>query len=460
MKQRVPRHLASVALLAGTLAGLPGAPATLQGQAQTATSRLTLQQAVERALDYHPSLQMAEAGVDAAKATLGAAKSHWWPRIQLEASAMRFQLPMLTAPIHSFTPEAIPPFDRTLYGGSAMVGFTVFDGGGRTARIGMANAEARGANAQGESTRQTLIASVTVSYLRVLSAAGVLEAHESLITAFTAELDRVNRRMAEGTAARVELLRAEAALATAEADHVAAAANLDVSERNLARLIGASIEETDASRLLPVDLSVAATEARQRSAYHQQASATNPDLDHARENLRAAESGRKTAVAQWWPSIELVGGWIGYGYPDGLSTEWQVGAKLKYPIFTGGSRSSAVSRAGALSDAAREQLRMAELAMQESVDIAVTVVSETQSRVLAMTRAVDHLTEVARIEQLALDAGAGTQTDYLRAEADLSQARAALVETRHAEIAARVALARVTGELSQEWLDRAVEINQ
>jgi len=434
--------------------------ASLQGQEQTVTSRLTLQQAVERALDYHPSLQMAEAGVEAASATLGEAKSQWWPRVQLEASATRFQLPMLTAPIHAFTPEAIPPFDRTLYAGSAMVGFNVFDGGGRTARIGMANAEARGANAQGESTRQTLIASVTISYLRVLSAKGVLDAHESLMTALTAELDRVNRRMAEGTAARVELLRAEAALAAADADRVAATATLDVAERNLARLIGVPFEETDANRLQPVDLSAVATEERQRSTYHQLASATNPHLDQARENLKAAESGRKAAVAEWWPSLELMGGWIGYGYPGGLSTEWQLGAKLHYPIFTGGARSSAVTRASAQTDGAREQLRMEELSLQESVDIAVTALNETQSRVLAMTRAVEHLAEVARIEQLALDAGAGTQVDYLRAEADLSRARASLVEMRHTEIAARVELARVTGELSQEWLDRAVEINQ
>jgi outer membrane protein len=223
---------------------------------------------VERALEYHPSLRMAEAGVDAAAATVGEAKSQWWPRVQLEASATRFELPMLTSPIHAFTPEAIPPFDRTLFGGSAMVGFSVFDGGGRTARIGMANAESRAANAPGEPTRQGLIANVTVSYLRVLSNQGVLEAHDDLTAALTAELDRVNRRLAEGTAARVELLRAEAALAAAEADRVAAAASLDVAERSLARLIGVSVEQTDASRLLPVDLSAAATEERQRNAYH------------------------------------------------------------------------------------------------------------------------------------------------------------------------------------------------
>jgi len=458
MIARATRRLAIAAVL--TLVLSTTSVALLQGQVDTATSRLTLTQAVKRALDYYPSLQIAEAGADAASATLGEAKSEWWPRIQLEASATRFQLPMLAAPIHAFTPEAVPPFDRTLYGGRAMVEFRLFDGGGRIARIGAASAEARGASAQGKSIRQAVIASVTVSYLQVLSAHAVLQAKDDFVTALTAELDRVNRRLAEGTVARVELLRAEAALAAAEADRVAAAASLDVGERNLARLIGASTSETTASRLLPVSLSALAVEQRQRSDYQEMAGAANPDLEQAREHLNAAESGRKVAVAQWWPSVEVAGGWIGYGYSDGLSTEWQLGAKLQYTVFTGGARSNAVARARAQTDAAREQLRLEELSIQESVDVAVTAVSEVKARVVAMTRAVEQLAEVARIEQLALDTGAGTQIDYLRAEAELSEARASLAEVRHAEIAARIELARVTGELSQEWLDRAVEIAQ
>ncbi|KPJ89278.1 MAG: hypothetical protein AMS18_12580 [Gemmatimonas sp. SG8_17] len=460
MNNRRNNQLVALLLAAGVVSVVPGVTDSLWSQEPDGTSRLPLRQAVLRALEYHPSVQTAVAGVDAASAALGEAKSRWWPRIQLEASVTRHEFPMLTSPIHEFSVDAIPPFDRTLYGGSAVAGFTLFDGGSRTARIGMASAEARGASAHNEFARQALIASVTVSYLRVLAAAGVLAAHETLVAALEAELDRVNRRLNEGTVARVEMLRAEAALAAAEADRVGAAAQLDIAERNLARLIGASSEETGAEWLISVDLSAAAAVEGQRRSYHDRSTAANPRLEQARERVNSAESGRKAAVSQWWPSIELMGGWIGFGYPDGFRTEWQVGAKLTYPVFTGGARSSVVARAGAQSASAREQLRLEELALQESVDIAVTAISETHSHVLAITRAVDHLAEVARIEQLALEAGAGTQTDYLHAAAELARARAALIESRHAEIAATVELARLTGDLSTAWLERALELSQ
>ena len=79
------------------------------------------------------------------------------------------------------------------------------------------------------------------------------------------------------------------------------------------------------------------------------------------------------------------------------------------------------------------------------------------ARIAALQSAVEQSAEVARIERLALEVGSGTQSDYLDAEANLLRARADLIEARHAEISARVELARVLGELSPEWLARTVE---
>jgi outer membrane protein len=457
MKSTRKKRQLVMALSVAAVSWLWSAPDSLWSQEPGASPNLTVRQAVMQALDYHPSVRVAAAGVDAASAALGEARSHWWPRIRLDASVTRHQLPMLTTPIHEFSVEAIPPFDRTLFGGSAMAGFTLFDGGSRSARIRVASADARGADAQAESARQALMASVTVSYLNVLTAQGVLDAHESLVTALVAELDRAERRVSEGTAAQVGQLRAEAALAAAQADQVAAAARLDVAERNLARMIGGSDSETSSDQLTPVNLSAAAASENRRRVLQDRSRSANPELARARESVSSAESSRRAAISQWWPHIELNGGWIGYGYPDGFQTEWQVGARLSYPIFTGGSRSSGVALAGARADAARERLRLEELRLEEEVDRAITALDETHSRALAITRVVDHMAEVARIEQLALAAGAGTQTDYLRAAAELARSRATLIESRNAEIAAAVELARVTGDLSLEWLDNALE---
>ena len=54
--------------------------------------------------------------------------------------------------------------------------------------------------------------------------------------------------------------------------------------------------------------------------------------------------------------------------------------------------------------------------------------------------------------------GSGVQTDFLRAESELFQARAALAQARHGEVMASVKLARVTGDLNLEWIRENMEV--
>jgi outer membrane protein TolC len=56
-----------------------------------------------------------------------------------------------------------------------------------------------------------------------------------------------------------------------------------------------------------------------------------------------------------------------------------------------------------------------------------------------------------------LESGAGTQTDYLNAEADLLTARGGYIEARYDEIAGRAELARVTGVLDLAWIEQNLE---
>jgi outer membrane protein len=173
----------------------------------------------------------------------------------------------------------------------------------------------------------------------------------------------------------------------------------------------------------------------------------------------AADASRKQAVADWWPRLDVSGSYLMFTSPSSeLQGEWLVGVRLSLPLFTGGARSRAVSTASARAQFAREQYRLTQLRGEEAVDRALGAVLEWHARVEAVGTAVQHLTEVARIEQLALQEGAGTQTDYLSAEAELRRASALLVRARHTEIAARVELASVTGVLSPQWISDMLEI--
>ncbi len=90
---------------------------------------LALSAAVERALGRYPSVAAARSRVDEATATLGEAEASRGPLLRFGMSALQYDDPMITSPIHSFHPTAIPPFSETLVQGSLSVSYTLFDAG-------------------------------------------------------------------------------------------------------------------------------------------------------------------------------------------------------------------------------------------------------------------------------------------------------------------------------------------
>lgn len=428
------------------------------GPAGQVPDSLDLADVVRRALDRYPAVAAARASRDRARAAAGEARSAWLPAASLDATLTRFQKPMVVAPIHGFTPGTLPSFDNTLVQGGVSLGYTLWDGGARGARVHRAAAAAAGAEAGVNATEQDVTARATLAYLRVLTLWEVLRAHDLRRRALESERQRVTQLLDQGKAARVQLLRAEAALSQAAAERETTASQLELAVRDLGRLIGLSPEQVRAAGLRAVDWSGGAPPAR--SALLERARSANPVLARARQSLEAARAGRAEARARFFPSIGLAARQTEYGSGAGDFTgEWNAGVQVSYALFSGGARLKALDRAAADHRAAQDALSLQELSVQHDVDAALTSLASAQARVRALTAGVAQFEEVARIEHLSLEAGAGVQTDYLTAEAELLQARASLAQARHAVIAAHVELAQALGELSSGWIERNMESN-
>ena len=302
-----------------------------------------------------------------------------------------------------------------------------------------------------------VVSSVTVSYLSILTCREVLDASDRQVAALESERERVLLMLEVGRAARVDLLRVEAALSRAEANKVSARARLDVAIRELRRLTGLGAGDIQSGSPLPLRLSRARVPDRTEALTRAQVG--SPPLEAARRNVLAAEAGHAEARASRLPHLQMGARYSDYGTIEGDFTgEWQATFQLSYPVFTGGSRTNLIRRAEAEERRATEALRLVELQMESGIDQALAVVQEAGALKEALAAATEQSEEVARIEHLALEAGAGVQTDYLTAEAELFRARAALTQARHGEIAAAVQLARAMGDLSVTWLEQNVEI--
>jgi outer membrane protein TolC len=423
---------------------------------QAPDSVLALPEAVRRALAVHPAPRSAAAAAAGAAAAVGEARSRWLPQVTSQASLFWFDEPMLVYPIHGFdsTQQGRIVFDEALVRGDVTLAFTVFEGGARGARVRSAQAEAAARDAEFEATEADLVSEVTRRYLEVVTARAVLEAQEEGMRALTAERSRVAALVAEGEVADVELLRVKAALAQAEADRSTAITAVDVAARGLARAIG--VPALDPAALQSVTL--ADTLVPPRDALRAALLERNPWLVGAARSAESAHLGRRAAIAAWFPQVDVVGAALGYGgSTHAFTAELQAGVRVSYPLFVGGARSGAVARAGALATAADERYRLAILQAEDALDRALGAVHDAVARVAAAQSAVTHLADVARIELLALEAGAGTEAEYLRTEADARHARALLARAQAARVGARVDLARLTGDLSLAWLEGILE---
>lgn len=430
------------------LAGARGAAA--QGS-------LPLEEAVRRALASHPAVGAAAARSEGAEALEGVARAAWYPSLSVSAAGTRFQEPMLVAPLHGFEFTTPPAFDRTLVRGDVDLAWTLFEGGARSSRVAAADARAGSAAARAEAARQDLAARVVGSYVQLLSRREARAAQGARLEALLAERDRVGRLLAEGRAPEVERFRAEAAIARAEAELAELDAAILAGTHQLARLVGIDGAALAVESLRSVALRTPDPDGA--SATPDGTSDTEPpELLAARSELRAAGADRDVAAAAWLPRLFLSGGLRSYGSGEGdFTAEWQAGVGVEYPLFTGFARSRQVAAASAAETAAREELRSAELAMADRADRALEAVRGAAASARALAIAERHQAEVVRIERLSLAEGAGVQTDYLRAEAELAETRAARARAVNLHVAARADLARARGALTPEWIRRNLE---
>jgi outer membrane protein TolC len=425
------------------------------------TTRLTLSQVIDRTLASYPTLAAARAQRDHVAADVGDARATRLPRLSLDGQVFQYQKPNVIAPLHGFDPAHAPIFDQTLIQSGVSFNWTVLDFGNRAARVRAAKALESAAEASVSTAELQLTERAVNSYLRVLTARDVLRAQDQRLSALASASDRVRQLLAEGKAARVDQLRVDAERKRSEADRIGSASQLDVAEHELGQLTQLPYEVIHAASLPALSLADTASADADRAALVARAHESSTEVKELEQRARAADAGLSAAKATWFPELRVAGAYVDRGrWLDDFSAEWQVGVAMSYPLFTGGSRQSAIRRAGADDRAVGEQLKAAQLNVEQGIDRTLASLHEAHARVAALQTAVEQSAEVSRIERLSLDVGSGTQTQYLDAEANLLRARASLIEAQHAEISARVELARLTGELSSAWLARTVESGQ
>ncbi len=411
---------------------------------------LSIDWAVAAALGIDPLISIASAAEERATAHVSLTQSAFLPSIRIEGVATQFREAMPIAPFHGFSVSSAPEFDETLFQSRVVASHTWFDSGLRKGERRAAEARSNGATSRTTLARMNVIEDAAAAYLSVVAGRAILEAGERQVAALVAEQERAQLLLNVGRAARVELLRAEAALSDAQAHRESARANLSIHEREFARLTGLTSVEVSGRPLEPVEqFSDVAPPARSVLAPNP----NHPLLSESRSQLLAAEATRSVATARYRPRLSSEAGLNQYGAGSGdFSAEWQVGLLVSYPLFTGGGRGAELEGAEAAVREASAQVDLRTRDLDAALDVAWASWVDANARLVAFETSVARYEEVARIEALSLTVGSGVQTDFLSAEAALFNARAARADARKAAGLAQLRLAHARGILTEEWI--------
>jgi TolC family type I secretion outer membrane protein len=398
---------------------------------------ITLAEVIDIALANNPDTRAAWLEARAAEASVGSARSAYYPEVDVLASATQSR----AATEGAAATTTIAP--------SLALTYLLFDFGGREAQVEQARQTLIAADFAHNTAIQDVVLRVQQQYYALLDAKALLAAQESTIKERRANLDAAEARHNAGIATIADVLQARTAFSQAELTRESIEGNLRTIEGTLATTMGLPATSRFDFGALPPDVP-AQKLTDDVARMIDDAVKLRPELGAARAVAERARARVQEVRAEGMPTINAVGS-AGQAFFNGggRATPYSAGIALRFPLFTGWRNTYDVRRAETEVQIANEDLR----GLEQQIGLQVWTsyyALQTATRRLATSR--DLLASAQQSGNVAAEryrAGVGNIIDLLTAEAALENARAEEVQARADWFVAVAQLAHDTGNLTR-----------
>lgn len=414
------------------------------------TKTLTLQQAIDIALERNLNIRQAENTVKSASAGVLTAYGTYLPTLSASGGWTRTQTERAasTQLIGGF-PLSIPATSTTVnnFSTSVSIGYTIFDGFNRESNFNRAVSNAIASEKTAERTRQAIVFQVQTSYLTVLRNEQLLKVSEENLKRDRRQLERITESNRVGALSIGDVYRQQSQVAADELSLINAQNAYDKSKADLLALIGvdASEDYEIADPSLPTDLNMddlERTSAQYRDfvQLRQRALALRPDYQAARESFNAADWGVTAATSRYYPSINAFAGYSLSNTQlenirDNRGINW--GLRISWTLFDGFGTNQAIQTALAQSRNAELSLQQAERNISVEVKKALLDLEAARKQYEVSLKSVQSATQDYKVAEERYNLGAGTLVDLLAANAGLVNAQASKVNAIYNYITAR-----------------------
>ena len=399
--------------------------------AQSAVPRLTLDEAVEIALQHNRSLENADLQSQKAGEDVETARSHRFPRFSIEA-----QVAQLLRPVDVHFKEGtfgtfagigpVPASDMAITTGQKPTMFVNAQVAQPLTQLFRLNLGVRLSETSRDvelerqrAARLDVVNSVRQLYYRILQTESALDAAGQTI-ALLREVNRIaEERLVRQVVLKTDALTSTARLADAEHRELTLGHALAAQKEQLNQLLGRDVRtafETDgpsppAAVLIDHETALGrALEAR-------------PDVKEARLRLEQAELARRMAKTDSIPEVSLALSYLSPlnidGAPRQIAT---VGLQLEWEPFDWGRRGRSVATKELAVRQARNAVRDAEDRAILEINASRRRVEEAQSRLRVARLTQDAARETTRVRAAQFKAQAALLSDVLSADASMAEA--------------------------------------
>ncbi len=432
---------------------------------------LTLDQAVQFALQHSPDLENASAETQKREGVAKTARSPLLPQVDLLADASRYRVD------HGVLPGADPRnlhFDNMLYTTGAELHLLVWDFGKTSAQLQATRQRLDSSKLLLDRQREEVIYSIASLFLKAETYDDLIEAAQARKKSLEVLLGQTQQLVKGGRAVPLDLLKVQTRLAQVESDIATLKAARQGTLSALLASMGWEGEVPTLSKYKAAGLSE--EPAKPEDELLREAFARRPDLAAASQESQAAGLLVKSAHRSLLPRFDFRAGAYDYGanspaafgaiigqilpqlhVPSPSVSHWQadwvVGGRVTFQLFDGGRRRGEIIEAQAQQRQAELAVFRTRLAISREVRTSLASLTSDQQRVKSLEASVEQAEEALRLEQVKYQAGRSAINFVLDAEAALLTNDSLLREARRAAQIDRLALDLSLGSIAANSSD-------
>lgn len=362
-------------------------------------AQLTLKEALQTALKYHPSLRSAEASVNATHAQLTQARSNFFPELSFTAGGSHIDGYFVFNP--SF-PARKQAYDS--YNAAFQVQQIILDFSKTFTRVSAGKYNLESVRFDYQSIRQAVAVNVQITYFQLIENQSLVLVNEQTVKQAESHLKQAQGFHSVGKSPQFDVIRAEVDVANANVALISARNMLDVVRLQLQNAMGISVPQTftavDSFSVEPVTFTL--------DSAILIASGQRPELRSAQAHIHSNHALVNVARSQHLPTLLASGSyaWNGFDFP--LQSRWSAGLTLSFPIFQGFNIVAQVQQMQAEEEAAMAAYDALSQQVTLEVQENYLKMNEAQERILATQKLLEQARENLRLAEARYNSGIGS----------------------------------------------------